>query len=243
MPGMDPQPKPPASTLLPLRDTYYQLVHTLRGLLPPPVTDTQEDLARRDNAAIAHVTSLLPVTADEADLTAHYVAAGACAMDCLRLAREFRGDPTVFLKCSAQASSMMREARAFRALLRSVQAERRKLEADSTAAERTEHCAPGLKPDVLGGVQPSAMAEPPAPNPVRTKEKPAGSAADTAAEADQYARSHRKRAALIRTLGRLPDRLACGPLSPELVKAIVTGTSPVLRSLGHRGHAAGGAAA
>jgi hypothetical protein len=32
-------------------------------------------------------------------------------------------------------------------------------------------------------------------------------------------------------LGRLPDRLNCGPLSPELVKAIVTGTSPILQAL------------
>ena len=54
---------------------------------------------------------------------------------------------------------------------------------------------------------------------------------DIAAEADQYALRHRKRASLIRSLGRLPDRLNCGPLSPGLVKAIVTGTSPILQAL------------
>jgi hypothetical protein len=54
MPGMDTPPQPP-NPILPLsRDTCYQLVHTLRAMLPPPVTDTPEDLGRRDNAAIAH---------------------------------------------------------------------------------------------------------------------------------------------------------------------------------------------
>ncbi len=208
-------------------------------------------LVRRDNAAIAHVACLQPVNADEANLAAQLVAAGACAMECLQLAHEHRGDRTFFLRCSAQAAKMMREARATRALLQRVQAERRKLETDSTTAESaalTEHCALGLKMDALCGVQPAAIVEPlppltsPAPNPVRTNVKPAGSAADIAAEADQYARSHRKRAALIHALGRLPDRLDCGPLAPELVKAIVTGTSPVLRSLGQRAHAAQDAA-
>jgi hypothetical protein len=33
---------------------YYQIVHTLGGLLPAPVTETPEALVHRDNAAIAH---------------------------------------------------------------------------------------------------------------------------------------------------------------------------------------------
>jgi hypothetical protein len=61
---------------------------------------------------------------------------------------------------------------------------------------------------------------------------------DIAAEADQYALDHRKRAALIRSLGRLPDKLSLGPLSPDLVHAIVTGTSPVLQALDQPGSAA-----
>jgi hypothetical protein len=73
------QPSNPALQLC--RDTYYQVVHTLRGSLPPPVTDTPEDLARRDNAAIAHVASLLPANADEAHLASQHVAADAYAMD------------------------------------------------------------------------------------------------------------------------------------------------------------------
>jgi hypothetical protein len=42
----------PADTLP--KATYYQVVHTLRDLLPKPITDTPEDAARRDIAAIAH---------------------------------------------------------------------------------------------------------------------------------------------------------------------------------------------
>ncbi len=54
---------------------------------------------------------------------------------------------------------------------------------------------------------------------------------DIAAEADEYAVHHRKRAVLIRSLGRLPHRLDWGPMKPELVQAIVSGTSPILRGL------------
>ncbi len=54
---------------------------------------------------------------------------------------------------------------------------------------------------------------------------------DIAAEADEYALLHRKRASLIRSLGRVPHRLDWGPMAPELVQAIVSGTSPILRGL------------
>ena len=77
---MDTQPQSPDPTLLLPRDYYYQLIHTLRAALPPPVTDSLEDLARRDNAAIAQVAALLPATADEASLAAQVVAANAAAM-------------------------------------------------------------------------------------------------------------------------------------------------------------------
>jgi hypothetical protein len=51
------------------------------------------------------------------------------------------------------------------------------------------------------------------------------------AEADQYALEHRKRATLIRRLGRTPEKVDWGPLKPELVRQIVTGDTPILRSL------------
>jgi hypothetical protein len=234
-----PAPEQPDITRRLPRHIYYQVIHTLRATLAP-VSDAPEDLAHRDNAAIAQVACLLPANADEANLAALYVAAGAYAMDCLRLAREHAPDHVWVLKCGAQAASTMRQARATRSLLLRVQAERQRRQADQAAvdtAARTEHCAIGLMAEALGteplgteslgGAQPAAMAEPPAPNPVQAAAKPA----DIAADAERYALSHRKRAALIRTLGHLPDKLDFGPLSPQLVAAIVTGNSPVLRSL------------
>lgn len=213
MPGMDTPPQPPNPILLLSRDTCYQLVHTLRGMLPPPVTDTPEDLARRDNAAIAHVACLMPVNADEADLATQYVATNACAMDCLRLAQEHRGDAKLFLRFSARATTMMRQARATRTLLLRVQAERGKLEADSAAADEaawTKHCAIGQMTDALGGIQPVAMAEPPQPPPPVPQPQAEESAADPTAEAERYAVMYPQLAARIRALGNLSGTVMAG---------------------------------
>jgi hypothetical protein len=169
MRAMDHQPAHEQSdpTLRLPRDVYYQLVHTLRAALPP-IADTPDDVARRDNAAIAQVASLRPANADEASIAAQYVAANAHAMDCLRLAQEHRGDPSFALKCGAQAASMMRQARGARSLLLRVQTERRKLEADSTSADRaawTEHCAIGLMAKALADAPRTAATEQPTPAP------------------------------------------------------------------------------
>jgi hypothetical protein len=96
---------------------------------------------------------------------------------------------------------------------------RQKREADSEASER----AAAAQQHTLGQIA-KAMAEGPRPLVVE--------GTGIAAEADRYALAHRKRAVLIRALGRLPDNLDFGPLSPELVREIAIGTSAVLRSLG-----------
>ena len=87
-----------------------------------------------------------------------------------------------------------------------------------------------------------AKANPaPAPEAVQTEQPVAPLPAeappcDVAAEADRYALVHPKRAALIRRLRRLPHRLDWGPTRPELVQAIISGTSPTLQALDrHRG--------
>ena len=54
-------------------------------------------------------------------------------------------------------------------------------------------------------------------------------ARDIVAEADEFARRRPKDAGLIRRIGRLPDGLA--PMSPDVVQAIIAGTSPALRAL------------
>lgn len=54
---------------------YHHLIHTLRHSLPPPLTDSPEDLARRNHAAIARIAALAPANAAEAEGAALYVAA------------------------------------------------------------------------------------------------------------------------------------------------------------------------
>ena len=201
--------------------TYYQVVHTLRAALPAPISDSVEDAAKRDLAAIAHVASLLPANAEEAHLAAQYVAANAHALDCLRLARAYPDDTAVVVKCTAQSASMMREARGWRNALRRAQLDREKRTNDAAArdaAVATEQRALALPAEAL--VQP-----PPAPAPQSAPK------ADPVAEAESYALQHRKRAVLIRRLGRLPDRIDVGALSPAAVHVIVTGTTPILRAL------------
>ena len=159
------------------------------------------------------------------------VAANAQAMECLRLARVYPGDPNFVLKCTAQSASMMRQARAARSLLLRVQAERRKREADGVAlgkAAWVEHCAVGLMALALGRAPPEPMAE---PEPTPMPEPEPDDAFARLGEAEQYALIYPRRAALIRSLGGLPDRCDFGPPEPDLVRAIVTGTSATLRAL------------
>jgi hypothetical protein len=189
---------------------YLELAHTLRKNLPAPVTDSPEDAALRERAAIEHAASLLPATADEANLAALYVAASAQALDCLRLARLYPNDTAVVLKCTAQSASMMRQARAFRTALDRAQTARRKREAAPDA-------------DAAGQPEPAPVAHPPSPEPPRP---------NSIAEAERYALQHGKRAVLIRRLGHLPPKF--GWLAPEVVHAIATGTTPILCALDER---------
>ena len=204
------------------RATYFQVTHTLRGLLPPPITDTPENAVRRDCAAIAHVASLLPATPDEANLAAQYVAASAQAFDCQRLAHAHEGDLRRMMQCFAQSARMMREAKSWRLALMRAQAARAAREDDETAREAAsaaETQVLSLMADALAhGPPPPAPEAAPQPGPI--------------AEAERYATLHRKNATLIRRLGRLPDRVAVGTVAPEVVHAIATGTTPILMALG-----------
>jgi hypothetical protein len=227
-------PNPADRTLRLSRDLYYQIVHELRGALPAPVTDTAEDRARRDNSMIARVASLLPETPDEVILASQYVAASAQALDCLRLLRLHRADAALAMKLSAQSASMMRQSRGARGQLLRVQAERAKREADPAArdkAARVEHAAISVMADALALNPPVPMAAPqppplPAPGP--------DDIPHTLTEAEKYALAHPSRAALIRSLGRLPKKLDGGPMPPGLVHDIVHGASPILQALAKR---------
>ena len=215
------------------RDMYYHLVHSLHRSLPPPVTDTQEDLTRRDNTAIAQVSCLLPANADEVTLAVQYVAANAQALDSLRLAHLHAADPNRALKCTAQAASMMREARGARSLLLRVQAQRQKRESDPASLDRAawiEHCSIGLMANALGRTSPAPAAEPPPPPAPPPPDEPAPQP-DPAPEADQHAIVYPRPAAPFRSQGGLPDKYDVDPPPPDLVHAIVTGTTPTSRAL------------
>jgi hypothetical protein len=249
------QPPPTDPVLKLQRAVYDQIAHALRAMLPPLVAGTPEDpgsdpelaLARRDHAAIAQAAALAPANADEAELAAHYVAIGAHASDCLRLAVQYAADTKIATKLNTQSAAMMRSAQAHRSLLLRVQAVRRKREANSATRDqdaRTRDHVLRMMMDALDNLPP-APAEAPLPSPapavvpaaaapprrpvlrlVETGEQP-----DLSAEADTYAIVHPRRARLIRKLGRLPRNWDFAAPKPELVHAIVTGKSPALLAL------------
>ena len=103
------------------------------------------------------------------------------------------------LKCTAQAASMMRQARGARTQLLRIQAERPDC---SRSKPTTGPAAP--QPDDSGT----------APTP-----------------AEQYAIANPSKAALIRSLGRLPKKFDDPSVTPELVHEIVTTDSPILQAL------------
>jgi hypothetical protein len=135
---------------------YYQLVHTLTGLLPPPLDDTPESLRARNHAAIAKLAALLPVNANEADLAAQCIAARAQAEDLLRLLRQNAGDIQLMLRLNAQYSSMVRTSLSAHARLMRVQAVRHKREAIDGAANQDSWVQHIAERSMLGVMDPDA---------------------------------------------------------------------------------------
>src|SRR5487761_11174 len=147
-------------------DAYWQLIRMLRLTLPPPPTDSPDDLARRDHAAIARIAALAPANAAEADVAAQFVAASEQWKDCLKLARERAREPNVAGKCRAQALSMMRQANSALRLLLRMQEAREKREADHEACDRaawTEHRAIPLWAEALSPAAAPSTGAPAAP--------------------------------------------------------------------------------
>jgi hypothetical protein len=189
------------------RDMYYQLMHELCGSLPSPLTDSPEDLVRRNNAAIAQVASMLPANAEEASIAGRVVLANAQAMEALRESRQPGLAIKLILQCSAQSASMMRQANAARSLLLRVQAVRQKREAISKTNEQAawvEQCAIGHMADALA--QPTPNQELPS----EAAPKP-----DPSTAAGRAAKVQPRHTALTRLLGNLPARYGFTPPAPE----------------------------
>ena len=130
-------PQPDLAQLLP-RAAFYEIAWMLRRSLPPPLTDDPAELERRDQAAMAAVASLLPVTVAEGRLAAQFASADAWAREWLAMAAERRQEPGLMRQWMAQAVSLMRESKSAPRELRQLQTARRKREADAEAANRAE---------------------------------------------------------------------------------------------------------
>lgn len=140
---------------------YYQLVHTLTALLPPPLDGTPEALGTRNHAAMARVAALLPATGHEADLAAQRIAAEciaarAQAEDVLRLLRQHAGDIGWVMRLNAQCGSMVRTPLAVHGRLMRVQAQRRKQAAFDRALEAGARAGSVAERSVLGAMDADA---------------------------------------------------------------------------------------
>jgi hypothetical protein len=106
------------------RHTIFLLLESL----PPPLSDTQEERAARDEAAIASLAVLKPGDAFEARLAGRAVATDARASECLRLASVPKMQPDRVDQYLRQANAMMRASDVALRSLRAMQAAREKAE-------------------------------------------------------------------------------------------------------------------
>jgi hypothetical protein len=216
----NPNPSPPRA----LPATVSRVVFAeLCARLPPPPIDTPETRAERDAVAMDAAAVLHPADAFEAKLAAQIIAADAQVADCQRLAVEHRNDFAAAARCRAQATSAMREMRALLRDYRRMQAERDKAlnEMHPAAMERAGYWFRDIS----------------APGPASPEPADAPQSA-TLTEAEMYATLYPDRAARIRANRGLPANIDFGPPEPEIVAALVDGTSPILRALDHRGEPA-----
>jgi hypothetical protein len=150
-------------------DIFHQVAHTLCAALPLPVSDSPESRARRDEAAIAQLACLLPANADEANIAAMFVIAGAHAHDWLRRTAENFDNPGLSMQCNARSASMMRQACDAHALLMCVQAQRRKREANPAARDQAAKLERALIRLMAGALRPEVPAPVEQPAEVSTR--------------------------------------------------------------------------
>jgi hypothetical protein len=210
---MEPIIQPDLPRQLP-RDLYYLAIHALHKGLPPPITDSPEDQYRRDQAIIRDVASLRPVNTAEVILASQCVAANAQALDCLRVLHLHPDDAPHVLRCTAQSSSMMRQARSALAQLLHLQAAREQQTPDNSKRETTTPIEPTATRPIAE--TPSSVPE----------AKPRD-----LAKADAYALANPSSAALIRSLGRLPRKFNDLAMTPDLLHDIVNGNTHILQAL------------
>ena len=218
------QPIPPPSN--PSGSNYRETFAYLCSMLPKSPDDTPDVRAVRNMGAMDAVEALNPADAFEARLAARIVAMDAHAADALRGASLAVNDPAEMHRCRAQAASMSRQSNAaLRALLRMQETrEKQMAETHPAAMERAGywfHEIPTPTPPPEPEPAPPAAAAPPF---------------DQLTEAERYAVLYPDRAARIRAAGGLLATPDFGPPEPDLVDAIVNGSSPVLQALDRQRH-------
>ncbi|HEY2619438.1 MAG TPA: hypothetical protein VGI78_19005, partial [Acetobacteraceae bacterium] len=189
-----------------------EIVGSLYSYLPPPVVDTAEARAARQQTALALITELRPADVVEADLAARIVAASYHADDSLRVAAQPGQPQEEVRRHRAQANSMMRTAERMRHSLERRQSTREKAEA-AMHPEAMERAGWWFREASV-----PATASP---------------APDVLAEAENYASANPERAARIRATGGLPEPLDFTPPRPDVVATLVNGTSTILCALDH----------
>ena len=183
-----------------------EIFATLRGLLPPPVPDTAEARADREENAMAFVAALHPADAYEANLATQIVAADAHAKESLRLAVQPGQLPEEVRRCHARAAVMMRH----------MQSGLRMLRRDQVAREKAETA-----------MHPAAMeragywfrdASVPSPN---RRRRCRFARFEDLTEAERYAIIYPDRARRIRAAGGLPKPHDFGAPEPAIVQALI----------------------
>ena len=197
---------PSAADQLPA-DIYDYVVRTLRLTLPPPLSDSPEDRARRDGAVIAWIAALCPANLAEAVAAVQHVVASEYSMECLRQASHPELSLPGALRCRAEASSLMRRAQSALRLLLRMQAARQKTEATPEArdsAARNKERAVTL----LRGALSSKLVLPPWPVPSLPKSEPQPAeqpAPDPVTAAEPDTAMYPLSDAVIRPMGLVPD--------------------------------------
>jgi len=235
-PAFDSDVEPDVSWRLPA-DGYWQLMNSLRPALPPPLGDAPEDLVRRDNAVIATIAGLAPANAAEAGVAGQHVVASEHWKNCMRLSLQPGTTPEWAMKLRAQGTVMMREANSALGVLRRMQRERRRVEADDVTCDRVariEHYATIQMAE--------ALANPPAPRaakPDPVEPQPEVFAPKQIADAERYATVYPEKAAAIRRTGKVPDDAERPPneiyfFCPHVstfAEALIAGRTPALLAL------------
>ena len=195
---------------------YYQFIHSLTRALPAPLSDSPEDLARRNEAAVAWVAALHPANIAEAELAVLHVTAAEQSKRCIQIAEGPETSLEWAVKCRAQSNSMMRQSQGALRLLLRVQSARQKLEADTEAHARTA----AAEQHAITHMTEALKLPPPAPRPKPPpQEKPAPTPDHVTRREVSFFRKDDGRLDLV-------ERLTYGP--EDLVQQLVAAGLPLI---------------